>query len=134
VGKLSVISYQWVSYQLSVGKLSVISYQWVNYQWGSYQWVSYQWGSYQLSDEKGSKRREKARKRVAKIHAKIKDNRTDFLNKLSPRVVRENQTIILGDLNTSGMVKNRKLSRAISDYSIRLLLKKQRPVKRQPLG
>ncbi|WP_374705123.1 transposase [Microcystis aeruginosa] len=35
---------------------------------------------------------------MAKIHAKIKDTRTDFLNKLSPRVVRENQTIILGDL------------------------------------
>ena len=56
---------------------------------------------------------------MAKIHAKIKDTRTDFLNKLSPRVVRENQTIILGDLNTSGMVKNRKLSRAISDLGWR---------------
>ncbi|CCI02618.1 transposase [Microcystis aeruginosa PCC 9443] len=69
--------------------------------------------------QKGSNRREKARKRVAKIHAKIKDTRTDFLHKLSPRVVRENQTIILEDLNTSGMVKNRKLSRAISDLGWR---------------
>jgi putative transposase len=66
--------------------------------------------------KKGSKRREKARKRVAKIHAKIKDTRTDFLHKLSTRIVRENQTIVLEDLNTSGMVKNRKLSRC----SIRL--------------
>ena len=81
--------------------------------------ISYQWVSYQLSDEKGSKRREKARKRVAKIHAKIKDTRTDFLHKLSTRIVRENQTIILEDLNTSGMVKNRKLSRAISDLGWR---------------
>jgi len=69
--------------------------------------------------QKGSNRREKARKRVAKIHGKIKDTRTDFLQKLSTRIVRENQTIILEDLNTSGMVKNRKLSRAISDLGWR---------------
>jgi putative transposase len=69
--------------------------------------------------QKGSKQREKARKRVAKIHAKIKDTRTDFLHKLSTRIVRENQTIVLEDLNTSGMVKNRKLSRAISDLGWR---------------
>jgi putative transposase len=66
--------------------------------------------------QKGSNRREKARKRVAKIHAKIKDTRTDFLHKLSSRIVRENQTLILEDLNKSGMIKNRKLSRC----SIRL--------------
>jgi putative transposase len=69
--------------------------------------------------QKGSKRRERARKRVAKIHARIKDTRTDFLHKISTRVVRENQTIILEDLNTSGMMKNRKLSRAISDLGWR---------------
>jgi putative transposase len=69
--------------------------------------------------KKGSKRREKARKRIAKIHAKIKDTRTDFLHKLSTRIVRENQTVVLEDLNTSGMVKNRKLSRAISDLGWR---------------
>jgi putative transposase len=69
--------------------------------------------------QKGSNRREKARKRVSKIHAKIKDTRTDFLHKLSTRVVREKQTIILEDLNTSGMVKNRKLSRARSDLGWR---------------
>ena len=69
--------------------------------------------------QKGSKRREKARLRVAKIHAKIKDNRTDFLHKLSTRLIRENQTIVLEYLNTSGMLKNRKLSRAISDLGWR---------------
>jgi putative transposase len=56
---------------------------------------------------------------VAKIHAKIKDTRTDFLQKLSNKIVRENQKIVLEDLNTSGMVKNRKLSRAISDLGWR---------------
>jgi putative transposase len=69
--------------------------------------------------QKGSKRREVARKKVAKLHAKITDIRTDFLHKLSTKLIRENQTIALEDLNVSGMVKNRKLSRAISDLGWR---------------
>ena len=69
--------------------------------------------------QKGSKRREVARKKLAKLHAKISDTRSDFLHKLSTRIIRENQTIVLEDLNVSGMVKNRKLSRAISDLGWR---------------
>jgi putative transposase len=69
--------------------------------------------------QKGSKRREVARKRVAKLHAKIKDTRTDFLHKLSTKIICENQTVILEDLAVSNMVKNRKLSRAISDLGWR---------------
>jgi putative transposase len=68
---------------------------------------------------KGSKRKERARKKVAKINAKISDVRKDFLHKLSTRVIRENQTIVLEDLAVSNMVKNRKLSRAISDLGWR---------------
>ena len=68
---------------------------------------------------KGSKRREIARKKLARLHAKICDTRTDFLHKLSTKVIRENQTIALEDLNVSGMVKNRKLARAISDLGWR---------------
>jgi putative transposase len=64
--------------------------------------------------EKGSRRREKTRIRIAKKHNKIADTRQDFLHKLSTKVVSENQTIILEDLNVSGMIKNRKLARAIS--------------------
>ena len=67
----------------------------------------------------GSQRYEKARLRLAKFHAKLKDTRDDFLHKLSTEIIRENQTIILEDLNVSGMVKNRKLSRAISDLGWR---------------
>ncbi len=69
--------------------------------------------------QKGSKRREVARKNLAKLHAKIADIRTDFLHKLSTKVIKENQLIALEDLNVSGLVKNRKLSRAISDLGWR---------------
>nr|WP_293103516.1 RNA-guided endonuclease TnpB family protein [Okeania sp. SIO2F4] len=44
---------------------------------------------------------------------------TDFLHKLSTEIINENQVIVLEDLNVSGMVKNRKLSRAISDLGWR---------------
>lgn len=63
---------------------------------------------------KGSKRREVMRLKVALLKAKEQDTRKDFLHKLSTRVVNDNQVIALEDLNVSGMVKNRKLSRAIS--------------------
>jgi putative transposase len=63
---------------------------------------------------KGSNRRHQTRLEIAKQHNQIADTRKDFLHKLSTKVVRENQSIILEDLNVSGMVKNRKLSRAIS--------------------
>ncbi|MBW4561049.1 MAG: transposase [Mojavia pulchra JT2-VF2] len=64
--------------------------------------------------EKGSKRREVTRVKIAKRHNQIADTRKDFLHKLSTKVVSENQTIILEDLNVSGMAKNRKLARVIS--------------------
>ena len=61
-----------------------------------------------------SKRRDKTRLKIAKLHNQIADTRKDFLHKLSTKLVSENQTIILEDLNVAGMIKNRKLSRAIS--------------------
>ncbi len=73
---------------------------------------------------KDSKRRNKTRIQIAKLHNQIADTRKDFLHKLSTKVVSENQTIILEDLNVSGMVKNRKLARAISQqgwYEFRTL-------------
>lgn len=64
---------------------------------------------------KGSKRRERARLRIAKLQAKKADIRKDFLHKLSIRLVRENSVVALEDLNVSGMVKKRCLARAISE-------------------
>ena len=59
--------------------------------------------------------RRKARRRVAKIHARIADRRRDVLHKLTTRLVRENQTLVIEDLTVRNMVKNRSLARAISD-------------------
>lgn len=65
--------------------------------------------------EKGSNNREKARRKVAKIHLKITDSRQDFLHKLTTQLVRENQTIAVETLAVKNMVKNHKLALAISD-------------------
>ena len=67
--------------------------------------------------QKGSNNRYKARKKVAKQHQKIKNKRTDFLHKTSTKLIRENQTIVLEDLNVSGMMKNHKLARSIASAS-----------------
>jgi len=64
---------------------------------------------------KGSSNRHKARLKVAKIHAKIKDARTDFLHKLTTDLVRANSVIAIEDLAIRNMVKNHKLARSISD-------------------
>ncbi len=64
---------------------------------------------------KGSNNRYKARLEVAKIHAKIKNARTDFLHKLTTDLVRANSVIAIEDLAIKNMVKNHKLARSVSD-------------------
>lgn len=65
--------------------------------------------------ERGSANRAKARVKVARIHARIGDRRRDHLHKLTTRLVRENQAIVIEDLAVANMVKNHSLARAISD-------------------
>jgi putative transposase len=65
--------------------------------------------------QKGSNRLAAAKRKVAKLHATIADKRLDFLHQLSTRIIRENQTVVLEDLNVSGMLKNKKLARSIAD-------------------
>lgn len=65
--------------------------------------------------KKGSNNRNKARVKVALVHGKIADSRLDFLHKLTTRLVRENQTIVVEDLSVKNMVKNHKLAQSISD-------------------
>ena len=64
---------------------------------------------------KGSNNRYKARLKAARIHAKIKDARADFLHKLTTRLVRENNLIAIEDLAVRNMIRNCKLARSISD-------------------
>jgi putative transposase len=59
--------------------------------------------------------RARARRKVAKIQARIADRRRDHLHKVTTRLVRENQTIVIEDLTVRNMLRNRKLARAISD-------------------
>lgn len=66
---------------------------------------------------KGSNNRNKARIKVAKVHAKIADSRKDFLHKLSTKLVNENQVISIEDLNINGMIRNHKLAKSINDAS-----------------
>ncbi len=70
---------------------------------------------------KGSANRAKARLKVARVYARIADRRRDFLHKLSTRLVRENQTVVIEDLTVRTMVRNHTLARAISDASWREL-------------
>ncbi len=65
--------------------------------------------------KKGSKNRQKARLKVAKIHARIADRRRDYQHKLSTRIVHENQVMCVESLAVKNMVKNPKLAKAISD-------------------
>ncbi len=64
---------------------------------------------------KGSKRREKARTKAARLHEHIANQRRDMLQKLSTKLIRENDIICIEDLSPKNMVGNHKLARSISD-------------------
>lgn len=67
--------------------------------------------------KKGSKNRNKARLKVAKLHEKITNQRKDFLHKLSSKIINENQVIVLEGLKVSNMLKNHNLAKSISEVS-----------------
>ncbi|TWH69643.1 putative transposase [Micromonospora olivasterospora] len=69
--------------------------------------------------EKDSHNRAKARLKVARVYARITDRRRDHLHKLTTRLVRDNQTIVIEDLTVRNMVTNHTLARAISDAAWR---------------
>ncbi len=75
--------------------------------------------------KKGSKNRHKAKQRLARMHARIATVRQDALHKATSSIVAKTKpdqerprVIVLEDLNVSGMLKNRKLSRAIADVGL----------------
>jgi putative transposase len=65
--------------------------------------------------QNGSANRAKARAKVARAHRKVRAARADFLHRASARLVRDNDVIVIEDLNVAGMVRNRHLARVISD-------------------
>ncbi len=67
--------------------------------------------------KKGSKNRNKARLKVAKLHEKIANQRGDFLHKLSSKIICENQVIVLEDLQVKNMQQNHNLAKAVSEVS-----------------
>ena len=64
-----------------------------------------------------SKTRAKAKKLVAKIHARITNARHDYLHKLSRKLTNESQVVVVENLNVKGMARNHKLAKHISDCS-----------------
>ncbi|MFI0398677.1 MAG: RNA-guided endonuclease InsQ/TnpB family protein [Thiolinea sp.] len=64
---------------------------------------------------KGSANRHKAKQKLAKLHARIANIRQDSLHQVTTDLTHRFHTLGIEDLNVSGMVKNRHLSRAISD-------------------
>lgn len=66
---------------------------------------------------KGSSSWEKNRIRLARLYEKAANQKKDFLEKLSTRIVSENDFICIEDLNVSGMVKNHNLAQSILSAS-----------------
>jgi putative transposase len=67
--------------------------------------------------QEGSATWHKARRRIAKLHEKIRNQRQDFLHRLSYHWTHENQVIRLETLNVRGMLQNRRLAQAISSVA-----------------
>ncbi|MFB8789556.1 MAG: RNA-guided endonuclease TnpB family protein [Potamolinea sp.] len=65
--------------------------------------------------QKGSNSRHKCKKTVAKVHERVSNSRSDFLHKLSRKLVNENQLVVVENLHVKGMVRNHNLAKAISD-------------------
>ena len=75
--------------------------------------------------QKGSQNRKKAKTRLARMHARIANVRKDALHKATSAIVARTKpdserpaVIVLEDLHVSGMLKNRRLSRAIADVGM----------------
>lgn len=67
--------------------------------------------------QKGSKNREKRRLKIAKLHNKINNQKTDFLHKITNKITNENQVIVIEDLKVANMMKNHHLAKSISEVN-----------------
>lgn len=73
--------------------------------------------------KKGSKNRDKAKIRVARLNERIANIRKDQLHKVTHKLTSENQAIYVEDLNIVGMKKNRSLAKSLNDVSIGELIR-----------
>ena len=68
--------------------------------------------------KKPSRNRNKARLKLAKAHEKLNNKKINYIHNITTQLVRENQTIVIEDLNVKSMMKNHCLSKSIQDLSI----------------
>ncbi len=71
-----------------------------------------------LHKTKGSKNRDKARRKLALAHEQVTNRRNDFLHKVTSYLANNYDTICLEDLNVKGMIKNHHLAQSLSDIAI----------------
>jgi putative transposase len=64
---------------------------------------------------RGSCNRRRSALRLARLHRRIRNVRTDFLHKLSTRLATTKSVVVLEDLNVRGMMRNQRLARPIAD-------------------
>lgn len=67
---------------------------------------------------KGSKNRKKAQRKLARLHYKISCVRKDTIHKITTYLTKTKSKVVIEDLNVSGMMKNRRLSRSIQDLGL----------------
>jgi putative transposase len=68
--------------------------------------------------KKDSMNRNKAIKKLARFHEKIDNIKDYYLHQIVNKIVKENQLVVVEDLNVSGMLKNHNLARSIQELSI----------------
>ena len=66
----------------------------------------------------GSHNRYKAKVKLARKHEKINNIKINYIHNITTQLVRENQTIVIEDLNVKGMMKNHNLAKSIQELSI----------------
>lgn len=69
---------------------------------------------------KDAKNYQKAKRQVARIHAKIKQTRKDYIHKITTDLVKKYDVIVLEDLKTTNMLKNRNVARSIAAQTWRM--------------
>ncbi len=75
-----------------------------------------------LAKQKGinlfeAKNYQKQKRKVARLHEKVMNQRTDFLNKLNTEMIKNHDMICMEDLDTKGLLRNQKPAKSISDVS-----------------